>query len=818
MAFDPDAYLQQSAPAPAPAAAKGFDPDAYLRSVAPPGMRAVQPGEIPTQTGYYPLPTEDVPRTFMQRAAGTFAAPLDVAATLASAAGRGMVAPAYGVLSGRGEAGVREVLAGIRQPQTPEARAVLEAMVPATAALPPIIGTGPMYLGATPPAAAIRGTVGPVAERAAAAVMKPVEPLLQARRERLSAESYARGPQIDAAKDAQRLGIALNPVDVEPGFGTRVSSAIAGPRGAELIEKANRPKVNEIARREMGLPEGTSLAGPKAFDQARAAVAAPYDKIKAIPRIEADADTRQALDALRPSETLIGGELTAGQINRRIDSALQQVDAGMSGQAFLDNISKLRKDARRIYRNKNADPAQIDLADTNLAIANTLEGMIEKSIFDPRLVTEFRAARQKMAQIYAYEGATDFNTGFVDPARIAKLTAKDNALTGDLASLGRIAGNFPDAFQMQPGAPWYKSPGKIVRSGAAGTTGGLLGFLVSGDYTGAALGSVAGATVGEIGQRLGARRIASPGYQAGLRIPDYRLPVNQLAAQATAPTQNLPAVFDPRNALVEPTDIVGYAADGTPITAEQAFSRPNWVPGRSEPQVQPSMPPQAGPALPAPSAESTMNALRAEDARRARVARQIGQEAEARTAAAEAAQRRPATGEVILELDPVTGKLREASQGIKGATPATFQNFGADLQSAAQKVSEGRRFDLTASEKVAWEKTKVDLAEVAPGFKALNDQAITAKMLDREWIAQTIDKAREKAAAFEQIAKRAKDAAARQKASANRERMLDLLDTLEEQLRSPRPVSGTAQGPKTREAIRNRLRSDSDVNNMLIKP
>lgn len=817
MAFDPDAYLRQSTPAPASAAAKGFDPDAYLRSIAPPGMRPVQPGEIPTASGYYPLPAEEVPRTFMQRAAGTFAAPLDVAATLASATGRGMVAPAYGVLSGRGEAGAKEVLAGIRQPQTPEARAVLEAMAPATAALPPIIGTGPMYLGATPPAAAIRGTVGPVVERVAAAAMKPVEPLLQARRERLSAESYARGPQIDAAKEAQRLGIALNPVDIKQGVSTRMLSGIAGPRGEAAIEKVNRPKVNEVARREMGLSENASLANPKSFDQARAAVAEPYNKIKAIPRIEADADTRQALEALRPSETLIGGDVTAGRINALIDSALTQVDAGMSGQAFLDNISKLRKDAKRIYRNKNADPAQIDLADTNLAIANTLEGMIEKSIFDPRLVSEFRAARQKMAQIYAYEGATDFNTGFVDPAKIARLTAKDNTLTGDIASLGQIAGNFPQAFKMAPAAPWYKSP-TIVRSGTAGTAGGLVGYLMGGDYLGAALGSVAGAAVGEIGQRVAARRVASPGYQAGLRIPDYRLPVNQLAAQAAAPTQNLPAVFDPRNALVEPTDIVGYAADGTPITAAQAFSRPNWVPGRGQPQVQPSMPPQAGPALPAPSAESTMGALRAEDARRARVARQIGQEAEARTAAAEAAQRRPTTGEVILEIDPVTGKLREASQGIKGATPATFQNFGADLQSAAQKVSEGRRFDFTASEKVAWEKTKVDLAEVAPGFKALNDQAITAKMLDREWIAQTIVKAREKAAAFEQIANRTKDAAARQKASANRERMLDLLDTLEEQLRAPRAVSGTAQGPKTRDAIRNRLRPDTNVNNALTKP
>ena len=200
-----------------------------------------------------------------------------------------------------------------------------------------------------------------------------------------------------------------------------------------------------------------------------------------------------------------------------------------------------------------------------------------------------------------------------------------------------------------------------------------------------------------------------------------------------------------------------------------------------------------------------MAALRAEDARRAGMSRTIGQEAEARQAAAEAAARRPAAREVMLELDPVTGRLREASQGIKGATPETFRNYGADLASAADKVTAGKRFDLTAAEKVAWERTKVDLAEVAPGLKALSDKAVAEKMLDRQWVEGAVAKAREKAAAYEQIAARAKDAQARREALANRERMLDTLDALEEQLRGPRPVELGGQGPKTRAAQRNQL-------------
>ena len=88
----------------------------------------------------------------------------------------------------------------------------------------------------------------------------------------------------------------------------------------------------------------------------------------------------------------------------------------------------------------------LDLADTKLAIANSLESMIESNIFDPKLLSNFREARQKMAKTYAYEGATDFNTGMIDVNKLSRITSKDNAMTGDIAALGKIAGNFPDAF------------------------------------------------------------------------------------------------------------------------------------------------------------------------------------------------------------------------------------------------------------------------------------------------------------------------------------------------------------------------------------
>lgn len=656
---------------------------------------------------------------------------------------------------------------------------------------------------AKPVGQAVKQTVAPAVERAVVAAKMPFEKQIKARQERMSLEDYARGPQIDAAAEAQRLGIALNPVDIEPSRGAKATSMIAGARGPEALADVNKGQVRKVVLNELGLPETTQLNSPEAFKQARAQVAAPYDQVAKLPVMTADDTVRGALDRLRPDESMIGSDKYAAAVNHIVDDAMAKVEAGMTGDQLLKNVQTLRQRARKVYNNKNADLAALDVADTNLAVANALESMIESNIADPKLLDRFRDARQKMARTYAYEGATDLNTGMVDVKKLSRITSKDNSLTGDIASLGQIAGNFPDVFSTKATSTWYSAP-RLSRSGAAGGVGALVGSQFG--LTGSILGGALGGALGEGAGALAARRMASPEYQAGLQLRDMRLPVNQLAA-TMAPI--------PQNRAVVP-----YQAPVEVLGPDEGPYRPNFVfseqPG--QPRVTPVMP-EANRLLGAPSPESTINALRAEDARRAGVSRALGQQAEAQAAAAEAAARRPTSGEVILELDPITGRLREVSQGLKGATPETFQNFGASLASAADKATAGRAFDMTAAEKVAWNKTKVDLAEVMPGMKALDDKAIAAKMMDRDWAAQAVVKAREQAAAFEQIAARAKDERARQAALANRERMLDLAEQMDETLRAPRPAKTGGQGPKTRAHQRNKLNmlSDQDVLNKLLE-
>ena len=231
-------------------------------AVTPEGMRPVQPGEIPTASGFLPLPPEEPRRTLGQRVMGAVAAPLDVAATLVSGAGRAAATLPYALVTGRGiEPGFRELMQGVRQPQTPEGRAMLEAAAPALEALPPIVGTGPAVLGAGVPAAQQAGrVVGQEARLIGGAIEQARAGRAEKQALARSAEDWARAPQIEAANRAVELEIALNPAVSNPTLPNRARSTLVGNRDVNaMLAKQNAPKWTELAKRDMGISTQTRL-------------------------------------------------------------------------------------------------------------------------------------------------------------------------------------------------------------------------------------------------------------------------------------------------------------------------------------------------------------------------------------------------------------------------------------------------------------------------------------------------------------------------------------------------------------------------------
>jgi hypothetical protein len=300
--------------------------------------------------------------------------------------------------------------------------------------------------------------------------------------------------------------------------------------------------------------------------------------------------------------------------------------------------------------------------------------------------------------------------------------------------------------------------------------------------------------------------MASPQYQRANAMPqDYRpIPSGLRPVEPNAPINAL-APYDYSQAAFTPPNFVMQPNQYPPRTA---FVGPE----TGTPQLGMGREPVGG---------GQTAALRAEDARLRAMYEARDLQAQAAAAEAAAATRKPATGGTPLVFDE-SGKLVPADQTLRGATPniQVIESTGKNLSGAADILASGRSPALmSAEQKIAWEKTKVDLADIVPGMKALNDKAIAAKMMDRAWVESAIVKAQEKAAAFDEMSKRATSAQLIRDAAIKREQMLDAVEALQEQLGAARPVSSGSQGPKTQAAQRNKnaMRpSDVDIKNALI--
>jgi hypothetical protein len=292
--------------------------------------------------------------------------------------------------------------------------------------------------------------------------------------------------------------------------------------------------------------------------------------------------------------------------------------------------------------------------------------------------------------------------------------------------------------------------------------------------------------------------MATPAYQRANAMPtDYR-PV--------------PMGDNPASINYNPNQMVPFDF------SQQAFTPPNFViqPNQYGPRVTPNAPNMLN-ALPGPSAESTMGGIATERARAAAMSRTLGQQAEAQQAAAEAAARRPTSGAVEMQINPLTG-TPEIAKGVKGATPAIIEGANKAAVTAAEKMRSGRAFDMTAAEKIQWGKSVLEGMTTAQGeavFGKLTPQQITTKMADRAFAENAITKARQQAQAFEDIAARAANERLRQDALIKREQMFDLAEQLQDTL-GARPVKRGGQGPKTRAFQRNALTPEQEIQNALV--
>lgn len=750
----------------------------------------------------------EAPRSLFQRAMGN----IETIPSLAGGMVGGVVAPiaqlGHELTQGQaftpqGKAAAaqfgQQVQGQFYQPRTPEARRNVQAIGEAVIPLAGLHLGGPV--NALAPATR---AIGDVARSEGSLVSSVASNALAARAAKTQAAnvagSYANAPILDAAQAANRQGLVMDPAITNPTLRNRAKGMFVGSAFDEAAAKANAAKTTDLVRKDLGVAANQPL-NATAVESALDKASKPYDVVRQIPNLAPDSKIIQSIESLRIPK-LLGDEGAAAKVNALIDASIEEISQGRSGALVIDDIRQLRKQAQNVYksRDKGNNPAAADVsaADARIGIANALESLIDANVNDPKVLGDLKAARIRMAQIYDHERAINFANETVDPQVYAKLLdEKKGNMTGVGADIGKVAATSPNLMSTQ--VPKGQTMPKATRTGILSAVGALAGGAIAG-YPGAIGGAAVGGAAGSIGTRLAARGMTNPAYQAARAMPtDYR------------PAQNMLRPVEPNYA---PNQIVPYDYSQSVVMPGET---PNFVFGRPEAQV--NVGTQYAPnQLPAPSAEGTLGAVAAERARAAGMSRTMGTQAEAQQAAAEAAARQPTGRGSVLEFDPITGTYKVGGAGVKGATPEVFmRDTGASLKSATEKLASNQPFKLDAAEKVAWDKTKVDLAEAAPELKGLTDKAIASKMMDREWIADTIQKIKDKALANEQIAARASTAKAIREAAIEREKLNGNLEMLQEQFSKSRPVQKGGQGPKTRAFQRNMLTPEQEILNALAK-
>ena len=805
MAFDPDKYLAQKQSAPPVA----FDPDAYLRATSGgiPGPRKTGTviDQIPGSNVRAPASTA-APERPESGFLGKLMAPVETAVTLGTSAITAPIvegAKIFGALTS-GQFGTQQgIKAGeatgrrVQQFFQPQVSPESERQTAAISNFLAQTGLQGVPLNMMGNMATL---AGPAVQQVAPVIKAPIEARQQRIQEKRVAESYKAAPRIEAAQAGQRLGVALNPAESNPTVGNKIKSVLGGTADIDArLSKFNLEKITEQVRNDLGVA-ATEKLDDAAINRALDVASAPYDPIRALPVLNASDSVIGSIRALDKPATL-GGKSQASAVSALIGDVVTELQAGRSGAQIIDDIRQLRRSAQSVYkaRDKGNNPpvADVSRADAQMGIANALEKMIDENAPNPRALSEFQQARQRMAQIYDHERALDYGTSTIDPRSYAKmLNERKGNMTGVGADIGKVAANFPKVVATD-GINADIKP-RLTRSGLGGT----LGFITGAPLGLAVPGAALGAGAGYIASAASAKRMMSPSYQRQNAMPtDYRpIPTGLKPVEPNVPINAL-APYDYSQSTFVPPNFVMQGEQYGP-----RVSTPGFAPGPAQ--------------LPAPSAQGTINTLRAEDARRAQMSRTLGQQAESQIAAAEAAARQPARGGQTFDLDPVTGRLVPVDTTLRGATPdiQIIESTGKNLAGAADLLASGKSPALmTAEQRIAWNKTTVDLAEVAPGMKAMSDKAIAAKMQDRAWVQDTITKAQQKTKAFEDIAARATTERARQDALMKREQMVDLLETLEEQFRKARPVSTGGQGPKTRAFQRNMLTPEQEIQNALAR-
>lgn len=268
-----------------------------------------------------------------------------------------------------------------------------------------------------------------------------------------AAAARARAAALNAPTDAgiaaaREAGLKITPTDAGAGPVARLAEGLSGePKLAKLTSTKNAPVINQIIRKDVGLPDDVPLSR-EALAQIRAEAGQAYEAVKGSGQVVTDAKFKADL-----YETTRSVDQAAKDFAHRSEDPFKKVMEGLNRDSFdaasaVEEVKLLRLDADKAFRGGDKK-----LGGAYKRAAQAIDDMLDRHLQrhpDPAMrsgVAEYRAARERIAKTYAADKALNDTTGNIDAAVYAKALKDRKPLSGGARQVGEFAQQFPRSAQ-----------------------------------------------------------------------------------------------------------------------------------------------------------------------------------------------------------------------------------------------------------------------------------------------------------------------------------------------------------------------------------
>lgn len=294
-----------------------------------------------------------------------------------------------------------------------------------------------------------------------------------AQRTRLASEQAGNAVQDVTFAEARKGGFVLAPSEAKPGFINNILEGLGGKvKTQQSASIRNVTEADSLVRRGLGLSPDAPLVGDT-YRLLRTEAGKDYEAVRGIGRITTDATYLKELN----------------NVKARFESAAQ--DFGKAAKSDIPDLVKNLKvrdfdagsavDMVRILR-ENSDKAfktgDMQLGRANKLAANTIDDMMARHVSNevtlpPEMVNKYLSARQRIAESYSAENATNEATGHINPQDLAREFKAGKALSPSLKTIAKTATAFPKSMQNTAGIGGVPTISP-VEAGMGGTVAAIL--------------------------------------------------------------------------------------------------------------------------------------------------------------------------------------------------------------------------------------------------------------------------------------------------------------------------------------------------------